>query len=241
MIRFSVLASGSNANSVYVEIDRVGILLDAGLGIPTLGKRLASINKDDAQIKHIFISHQHNDHIYGLTGLLKKHPNINVMTFGDDQLNGKEVHLSGFTYIAFRLSHDSPCTGYIIKDNSGNKLGYVPDTGCIPEEAMQHLFDCNALIFEFNHDVIALTESSYPTDLQERIFSEVGHMRNEESGAIVALLAHDRLEYLIPFHLSEKTNSEDLAGYEARAAVMGFRTKVICARQNEPTDFFTLI
>jgi len=240
-----VLASGSKANATFVEVDGVGLLLDCGLGIKALQSRLATINRTTQDIDHVLITHQHGDHIYGLPGLLKRHPDVQVWKI-DGAALGTEIFVSmndrpEFSFIPFRLSHDEVCTGYAILDAQQNKLGYVTDTGCVPEGALKHLFDCNALIWEFNHDIKMLTESVYPSELQERICSETGHMENDESRDIIKMIASERLRFLIPFHLSGKANNEEIVQYEAGVAVFNKNCKIICAKQTEPTDFFTLM
>jgi phosphoribosyl 1,2-cyclic phosphodiesterase len=244
MIRVCVLGSGSKGNAVYAEIDGKGLLLDAGLPCRTLAARLGGINRDLSCIGSVLISHQHGDHVQGLPRVMKKHPVMVVLSEDAGTIcPGEKLDVSGIKVVPFRLSHDDPCCGFTVSDRDGNKLAYVPDTGCIPEDALLHLFDCSVIIMEFNHDVDLLTSGPYPSELQERISSDSGHMRNEESREILKMIAWSGLEYVVCFHLSEKNNSEKLAMYEATSGVMekAQNCKVIVAKQSESTDFITVM
>lgn len=235
MIRFSTLASGSRANSVYVEVDGVGCLLDAGLPYNELVRRMRVINKSPADVKYLFISHAHNDHTRGRDGLRNKN---NIMTLARNTTYATPKFFHGF-----ELSHDSPCRGCVLTDDSGNKFAYVPDTGCIPEKAMPYLFDCSALIFEMNYDMEMLIVGPYDQDLKLRICSDEGHMENYDSREVIKQLAWPGLQYLVPFHLSEHNNDPVLVMFEAQQAVdsAAKSCKVIIAKQDEPLPMMTVI
>lgn len=245
MIRFCVLGSGSKGNAVYVEVDGKGLLLDAGLPCRTLAARLGHINRDLSWISSVFISHQHGDHVQGLSQLTRQHSDIKVFSDKDSLVRSdQEICVNGSIRIMpFPLSHDDPCCGFAVNDSEGNKLAYVTDTGCVPEGALKHLFDCSVIILEFNHDVDLLTSGPYPEEAQKRIFSDVGHMRNEESREILKMVAWASLEYVVCFHLSERNNNQKLATYEAKLGVMDEAPgcRIVVARQDKPTDFFTVM
>jgi phosphoribosyl 1,2-cyclic phosphodiesterase len=134
----------------------------------------------------------------------------------------------------FPLAHDeqAPCFGFTVQDRAGNKLGYVPDTHHVPEESLENLFDCQVLILEFNYHLNELIENCpYPDDLKERI--ALTHMENECSGETVSYLAWEGMKYLVPFHLSETNNSDDMVQYEADRGLGEYQENVtvIIARQ----------
>lgn len=65
-LKLSVLASGSSGNIIYIESDKTSILIDAGLSKKRTEILLNRIGKDLIDIRAIFISHEHVDHIRGI-------------------------------------------------------------------------------------------------------------------------------------------------------------------------------
>ena len=63
MIKFCSLSSGSKGNTAYVEINGDKFLLDIGNTTSYIEKALQEINVDPRDIKGIFISHSHHDHV----------------------------------------------------------------------------------------------------------------------------------------------------------------------------------
>lgn len=72
-LQLASLNSGSNANCYYIGNDKEAVLIDAGLSSRETEKRMKRLQLDMKQIKAIFISHEHGDHIAGLEVLSKKH------------------------------------------------------------------------------------------------------------------------------------------------------------------------
>src|SRR6202012_2663328 len=72
MMRMTVLASGSYGNSTLVSSSRTRILVDAGLSCRELLKRLHIANEQAAGIDALLISHEHQDHVQGLSVLARK-------------------------------------------------------------------------------------------------------------------------------------------------------------------------
>ena len=67
------IASGSSGNCIYTGTDKAGILIDAGISAKRIEQGLASIDRNIKEIKGIFVSHEHSDHIKGLGVLARKH------------------------------------------------------------------------------------------------------------------------------------------------------------------------
>ena len=67
------LNSGSNGNCYYVGNETEAILVDAGISCKEIEKRMKRLGLSMSNIQAIFISHEHSDHIKGLTTLIKKY------------------------------------------------------------------------------------------------------------------------------------------------------------------------
>jgi phosphoribosyl 1,2-cyclic phosphodiesterase len=202
MIKFSVLGTGSQGNSTYIYIDGHHYLIDCGFTKPNLQKRLDTINRDVAYIEGVFVTHNHNDH---------QKPWMKDMIIDP----GKIDSFPGIE--SFQLSHDTPCVGYTFTDEAGNKLGLVTDTGIVPEEAIGHLLECNALLIECNYDIELLINSPYPVERNERIASEQGHLRDECAIEVIRTVAHEGLKHLVAIHLSGNNINKDLLRFDLKS------------------------
>ncbi len=73
-MRVVSLGSGSSGNALLVEAGpqgRTKLLVDAGLSVRTLAKRLQELGTELAQIRGILVTHEHSDHVSALPALLK--------------------------------------------------------------------------------------------------------------------------------------------------------------------------
>lgn len=69
MMRMTVLASGSKGNSTVISSSRTRVLVDAGLSCREILKRMALAGEDPATLDAILITHEHIDHVAGLSVL----------------------------------------------------------------------------------------------------------------------------------------------------------------------------
>ena len=65
----TIIGSGSKGNSVLIETSKTKVLIDAGLPLSNIEKRL---NRKLPNLDLIVITHTHSDHIKGLNSILKK-------------------------------------------------------------------------------------------------------------------------------------------------------------------------
>jgi phosphoribosyl 1,2-cyclic phosphodiesterase len=72
MVRFTVLASGSKGNSTVVSGGHTRILVDAGLSCRELFKRMTAAGEDPATLDAIIVTHEHQDHVNGLSVTARK-------------------------------------------------------------------------------------------------------------------------------------------------------------------------
>jgi phosphoribosyl 1,2-cyclic phosphodiesterase len=72
MVRFTVLASGSRGNATVVSGGRTRILVDCGLSCRELFRRMKLVDEEPETLDAILISHEHSDHVGGVTVTARK-------------------------------------------------------------------------------------------------------------------------------------------------------------------------
>jgi phosphoribosyl 1,2-cyclic phosphodiesterase len=78
MMRMTVLASGSKGNSTVISSSRTRVLVDAGLSCRELLKRMSQAGEDPTRLNAILVTHEHQDHIAGLSVLARR---LNIPVF----------------------------------------------------------------------------------------------------------------------------------------------------------------
>jgi phosphoribosyl 1,2-cyclic phosphodiesterase len=71
-MRMTVLASGSKGNSTVIASAETRVLVDAGLSCRELLKRMALVDEDASALDAILITHEHTDHVAGLSVLARR-------------------------------------------------------------------------------------------------------------------------------------------------------------------------
>ena len=222
MLQVSILASGSKGNSVYVELDGVRLLVDAGISAARITKGLRARGVEPQSLDAVLVTHEHIDHVRGLKTLAKQYHLPILATRGtlagidggatfEDDMRGitGDFKIGEVAVHPFAISHDAaePC-GFRIEGSHcctiATDLGVVTDT---VQEAME---GADVLVLEANHDADLLRRGSYPWPLKRRILSNRGHLANGEAAwALTRMKKHPRKVYLA--HLSEENNRPALA------------------------------
>ncbi|WP_243292716.1 MBL fold metallo-hydrolase [Bacillus sp. FJAT-47783] len=227
-LQFSVLASGSTGNAVYVEGNDHSFLVDAGLSGKQMEKLFAEINRDIKSLSAIFVTHEHSDHIKGL-GVLARKYKIPVFanektwhamegSIGEVNLEQKFSFETGtvksFGSIdveSFGVSHDAAEPMFFVFHHEGKKLTLITDTGYVSDRMKGVIRGSDAFIFESNHDVDMLRMGRYPWNVKRRILSDVGHVSNEDAALAMADVITDETKQIYLAHLSLDNNMKDLA------------------------------
>jgi phosphoribosyl 1,2-cyclic phosphodiesterase len=68
----TVLASGSKGNATVIASRETRVLVDAGLSCRELLKRMALVDEDPSALDAILITHEHTDHVAGLSVLARR-------------------------------------------------------------------------------------------------------------------------------------------------------------------------
>ena len=72
MLKFCSLYSGSSGNSLFVESENTKILIDAGMSCKKIEEALHSIDIDPNSIDAILVTHEHSDHVKGISTISRK-------------------------------------------------------------------------------------------------------------------------------------------------------------------------
>ena len=232
------IASGSSGNCIYTGTDNTGILIDAGISAKRIEQGLASIDRNIKEIKGIFVSHEHSDHIKGLGVLARKHQIPIYGTRGTIEAIKKssclgvidpdlyhviraeeEVQIDDLLIKPFRISHDA-AEPVAYRMECGTKSAAVAtDLGFYNQTVVDKLQKLDVLLLESNHDIHMLQVGSYPYPLKQRILGDRGHLSNELSGRLLGEVLHDGFKTVVLGHLSKENNYEALAYETVRQEV----------------------
>lgn len=225
---FSVLASGSTGNAIYVETETHSFLVDAGLSGKQMEKLFNQIERSPKQLNGILVTHEHSDHIKGVGILARKYKlpiYANEKTWkamehliGEIPLDQKFVfpmetvqRFGGLDIESFGVSHDAVEPMFYIFHYGGKKLAIITDTGYVSDRMIGTIKNADYFIFESNHDVEMLRMGKYPWNIKRRILSDVGHVSNEDAALAMSECIGDRTKGIYLAHLSKDNNMKELA------------------------------
>ena len=245
MITIHTIASGSEGNCLLVSAGTTHILLDAGISCRRISSALSELDLSLNSIDAVLITHEHSDHIGGLTTLVRRRA-LPVYTGAatarqlryriagiEPQLRpvgpGEPFSVGDLTVTAFPTSHDVAGGLDFRFDHEGAGAGVLTDTGTVTEEACRILDGVDLLILESNHDVDRLLSGPYPFPLKRRILSDFGHLSNADAAAFAAELAGKGTRRFVLAHLSRENNTPQLALEAVERAVSPFGASVCVA------------
>lgn len=227
-MQFSVLASGSTGNAVFVETEEHSFLVDAGFSGKQMEGLFDKIGKDISKLSGLLVTHEHSDHIKGIGVLARKYKlpvYANKKTW--DAMNGligevpteqkftfdmETVKSFGSLDIeSFGVSHDAAEPMFYIFHHEGKKLVLVTDTGYVSDRMKGIISNADMFVFESNHDVQMLRMGRYPWSIKRRILSDVGHVSNEDAAIAMSEVIGDQTKRIYLAHLSLDNNMKDLA------------------------------
>jgi phosphoribosyl 1,2-cyclic phosphodiesterase len=227
-IHFSVLASGSSGNSVYVGTDRMKLIVDAGLSGKQMEKLFQKVNLNPKDLSGILVTHEHSDHIKGV-GILARKYDIPIYANSKtwkamDSLIGEVPLEQKFTFEteqrhtfldieveSFGVSHDAVEPMFYVFHHGEKKIVIITDTGYISDRMKGIIKNADVYVFESNHDVEMLRMCRYPWSIKRRILSDVGHVSNEDAALAMADVVGDRTTSIYLAHLSKDNNMKELA------------------------------
>lgn len=228
MIRFCSLFSGSSGNSIFIDVNGVKLLFDAGLSGVKIEKALSTIGVTADELSAVFVSHEHIDHVRGV-GVLSRRYGIpvyanrntwaameslvgkvsvdNVRFF----VTGEEICIGDAIVSAFPTPHDAAeSVGFCVSDGE-KKVAIATDIGHMTDGILSCLLGCELVLLESNHDLRMLQVGSYPYPLKQRIQGDFGHLSNDAAGEVAVRLAQSGTKKIFLGHLSQENNYPELA------------------------------
>ncbi len=235
--------------------DPTRILVDCGLGLKEIARRLETRGLAVTDLSAIFVTHEHGDHVGGVARLARAAEIPVLLSHGTrvacptDFWSGVSVYevdshavipLAQLTLHCFPVPHDArEPVQLVVEDQRGHRLGVLTDLGRSTPHIESMLKETDALFLEANHDEQMLADSDYPPSLKARIGGAYGHLSNRASAEILSAIDQSRLQRVVAAHLSRHNNREDLVR-EALAPVLAPNAQLTIANQAEGFDWIRL-
>ncbi|MCP4377290.1 MAG: MBL fold metallo-hydrolase [bacterium] len=217
------LQSGSNGNCIYVETERLKLLVDAGISGKRAEQRLGEFGRDIRDVDAILISHDHGDHI-ACAGIYQRKFKLPIYitepTLTATQIHrpigslndvrhftaGDAIKLNGATVETIPTPHDGTDGVAFVIDDGQHRLGILTDLGHVFDGLSELIGTLDAVVIESNYDPEMLEYGPYPQFLKQRIAGPHGHISNAESAELLARSAGDKLKWACLAHISGENN-----------------------------------
>jgi phosphoribosyl 1,2-cyclic phosphodiesterase len=202
-------------------------------------------------VKAIFVSHEHGDHIKGVSVLANKYK-LPVYITSITAKNGPRLisHLTkSFTanqpvtvgsllVTPFTKQHDAIDPHSFIISFDKVTVGVFTDIGIVCTEVINYFKQCNAIFLEANYDEELLENGRYPLHLKNRIRGGQGHLSNRQALELFITHRPAFMTHILLSHLSKENNTAQLARqlFEEHAG----DASIIIASRNEATEIFTI-
>lgn len=227
MTRLTILGSGSEGNCAYLETDETRILIDAGFSGRQIRQRLAQIGRTPESLRAVLVTHEHTDHIQGLTALgTRLQIPVYCNRFTHEAIEqrlqtkvpcrlfqtGAQFQIGDLNVETFPVPHDAQDpVGFVIRTATAT-IGFLTDLGHATKLVIERVRAANVLVLETNHDVKLLQDDRHrPWSVKQRILGRHGHLCNEAAAEVAEQIVSAQLRHLYLGHLSRDCNRPELA------------------------------
>ncbi len=246
------LNSGSNGNCYYISNGQEAVFIDAGLSCKETELRMNRLGLNMNLVKAIFISHEHSDHIQGVSQLVAKYkipvyfsqPTLKEAGFGRIRKYAfhftatQPVMIGGLRITAFKKKHDACDPHSFIVSAAKTNIGVFTDIGEPCDQLIHYFKQCHAAFLETNYDENMLENGSYPKYLKNRIRGGQGHLSNRQALDLYIRHRPAFMTHLLLSHLSQENNSPELV--ESLFTSVPADTRVIIASRYQETALYQI-
>ncbi|MEP2667931.1 MAG: MBL fold metallo-hydrolase [Cyclobacteriaceae bacterium] len=244
------LNSGSNGNCYYIGNQNEAILIDAGISCRETERRLKRLGLSLGNVKAIFVTHEHADHVHGIPSIHKKYRipvYITTRTLLKARLKKAEAYnftayepiaIGDLTVRAFPVLHDATDPHNFMISNETVNVGVFTDIGNITDHVVQNFKQCHAAFLESNYDDELLDTGRYPIALKNRIRGGYGHLSNVQAARLFTEHRPEFMSHLFLGHLSRNNNSPRIV--QNLFDEISGQTEIIVASRYKETKLFSI-
>ena len=196
MAEFISLYSGSSGNCSVIRCGQRYLLVDMGKGVRTTAAALKALELPISGCGGILVTHEHSDHVKGLSTFLKKYP--------------LPVYGSAETLDMLDANGIVPASCCLCSVGA-REVSIATDLGTLTPAVHEALSGCDLVALESNYDLHMLRTGPYPYYLRARIESKRGHLSNDECSAKLLELVQEGCKKFALCHLSQDNNTPGLA------------------------------
>jgi phosphoribosyl 1,2-cyclic phosphodiesterase len=222
-LQIASLNSGSNGNAYYVGSETTAVLVDVGISCRETEKRMKLLGLSMQKVKAIFVSHEHGDHIKGVSvlanryklpvyitpGTAKKGP-ILIKHLAASFTHNTPIAIGDLQVTPFAKKHDAADPHSFIISNNETTVGVFTDIGVACANVIQYFKQCHAVFLEANYDAAMLENGRYPLHLKNRIRDGEGHLSNAQALDLFLQYRPSFMSHLVLSHLSKENNTPEL-------------------------------
>ena len=197
--------------------------MDAGISARRITTALKNLGVEPASLSGVLVTHEHSDHISGLTTLTKQlrlpvyataptlaqlYRRIPLLEGLGREFDAGDGFPVGEIWVgSFPTSHDAAgSVGYTLTGD-GCKAAVATDLGRLTPAVTRAVQGCDLLVCESNHDEDWVRSGPYPYYLKQRILGDQGHLSNEMGAELAALAAESGARTIVLAHLSAENNT----------------------------------
>ena len=237
MTTFCTLFSGSSGNAVYLGTDAGAVLIDCGMSCKQILSAMEQAGLRPADLRALFITHEHSDHVKG-AGILSRKLDLPIYATHGTWMGmeaalgeipahhrilieaGESFFLNDLEVVPFSIPHDAgDPVGYRLYA-PGFSAAVATDLGYFAPTVKDAVEGADVVLLESNHDPDMLRRNPhYPQHLKSRILGRKGHLSNESGAQAAVELVKSGTKHLLLGHLSSENNTPELALRTVRNAL----------------------